>query len=101
MLTLNSDPPSTAAASARQTYGEFGKDARFAVDSDRAAVLLRNDVVADRQAEAGAFPGWFGRKERLEQLVADLAWNARPVIAHAYFHGLAEIAHCHGQGPPE
>ena len=85
MLTLNGDPPSTAAASARQTYREFGKDARFAVDSDRAAVLLRDDVVADRQAEAGPFAGRLGRKKRLEQFVPDLGRDAGAVVTHPDF----------------
>ena len=46
-----------------------------AVDLDRAAMLLGDDVVADREAEAGAFAGRLGREERLEQ--------ACPVISGA------------------
>ena len=47
----------------------------FAVDIDRAAVLLRDDVPADRQAEPGALAGRLGRKERLKQFVAD-PWSS-------------------------
>jgi hypothetical protein len=38
-------------------------------------MLLGHDVVANREAEAGPFPGRLGREKRLEQLVLDLRWN--------------------------
>src|SRR5258708_37026018 len=82
---------------AGQTYCEFGERAELAIDADRAAMLLGHDVVTDRRAGAGAFAGWFGRKERLEQLVSDLARDAGPVVAPPYFDGLAEIASRHRQ----
>ena len=47
---------------------ELGKLAETAVDRDRAAMLLGDDVPADRAAEAGAFTGRLGRKEQLKQL---------------------------------
>ena len=55
-----------------------------------AAVLLRDDVVADRQAEAGALAGRLGGEERLEQLVPDLGRNADAVVAHADLDRVAE-----------
>ena len=61
----------------------------LAVDRDRAAVLLGDDVVGDRQAEAGAFAGRLGGEERLEQLVADVLGDAGAVVAHADFHRVA------------
>jgi hypothetical protein len=38
-------------------------------------MLLGHDVVADREPEAGAFPGRLGREERLEQFVFNLGRN--------------------------
>ena len=55
-------------------------------------MLLRDDVVADRQAEPRPFAGWLGREERLEQLVPDLGRDAGPVVADADLDGIAEIA---------
>src|SRR5205085_898335 len=77
---------------ARQTYREFGERAGFAVDLDRAAMLLGDDVVADRQTESCPFAGRLGREEWLEQLVANVRRDAGPVVAHPYFDSLAEIA---------
>ena len=65
---------------ARQAHGELGERAHLAVDLDRTAVLLRDDVVADRQAEPSALTGRLGREERLEQFVPDLGRNAGPVV---------------------
>jgi hypothetical protein len=50
----------------RQAYRELGELADPAIDGDRPAMLLRHDVVADREAEAGALAGRLGREERLE-----------------------------------
>jgi hypothetical protein len=54
----------------RQADREFGELAKRTVDLDRSAMLLRDDVIADRKAEAGALAGRLGREERLEQFVA-------------------------------
>ena len=54
---------------AGQADRELGEFADLAVDLDRAAMLLGDDVIADREAEPGAFAGRLGREERLEQLV--------------------------------
>ena len=51
---------------ARQADDELGEFVRSAVDLDRAAVLLGDDVVADRQAQSRAFAGRLGGKERLK-----------------------------------
>ena len=84
--------------SAGQSNSEFGELADPAVDLDRAAMLLGHDVIADREAKAGALAGRLGREERLEQLVLDLGWNAGAVVANADFHRIAEIARRHFQG---
>ena len=52
----------------RQTDREFDELTLSTVDLDRAAVLLGNDVPADRQAKTGALAGRLGREEGREQL---------------------------------
>src|SRR4051812_34369489 len=66
----------------RQTDREFGVGARLALDRDRAAVLLGDDVVANRQTQARALAGGLGREERLEQPVPDLGRYAGAVVAY-------------------
>jgi hypothetical protein len=44
-------------------------------------MLLRHDVIADRETESRAFTGRLGREERLEQLVLDLGWDTGAVVA--------------------
>src|SRR5205823_7738132 len=82
----------------RQAHREFGEFPDFAVHGDRAAVLLRYNVVADRQTEAGSFAGRLGRKERPEQLVLDLGPDAGAVVAHPDLDRLAILARRHPQG---
>src|SRR5580692_10630574 len=68
---------------ARQPYRELAVVADLAVHGDVAAMLLRDDVVGDRQAETGAFAGRLGGEERLEQLVPDVGRYAGAVVPHA------------------
>src|SRR3984893_8290021 len=77
---------------ARQADREFGEIADPAVDLDTAAVLLGDDVVADRKPEAGPLAGRLGRKEGLEQLVFDLGWNAGAIVSDAEFNRVAGIS---------
>src|SRR5262245_43678675 len=91
ILTLITLPRSGRAPTARQAYGEFGEGPRLALDLDRAAMLLRDDVVADRQAEPRPFAGWLGREKGLKQLGADLRLNARPVVAHSDLNRLTKF----------
>jgi hypothetical protein len=51
---------------ARQPDSELAKLANRALDRKAAAVLLRHDVVADRETKAGSFASWLGGEERLE-----------------------------------
>src|SRR6516165_5320415 len=83
---------------ARQAYRELGEFAGFAVDLDRAAVLLRDDVPADREAETRPFSGWLGREEWLKQLVPDFGRDAGAVVAHPDLDRLAQIAGRHLEG---
>src|SRR5215472_14801085 len=66
----------------RQPYRELSEVADFALDRDRAAVLLGHDIEADRQAEPGALAGRLGGEERLEQLLPVFPGNADTVVAH-------------------
>src|SRR6516164_1866773 len=83
---------------ARQAYRELGEFAGFAVDLDRAAVLLRDDVVADREAQSGALAGRLGREKRLKQLVPDFGRDTGAVVAHPDFDRLVQIAGRHLEG---
>src|SRR5262245_48683898 len=60
---------------ARQAYHELAVLASLALDRDCAAMLLRDDVVRDRQTKAGTLAGRFGGEERLEQFVPDVGRN--------------------------
>jgi hypothetical protein len=53
---------------ARQVHRELGEDAGLAVDRDRAAMLLGDDVVADRQTSPVPSP---------VGLVVKNGWNSR------------------------
>jgi hypothetical protein len=55
-------------------------------------VLLCDDVVADRQAEAGALAGWLGGEERLEKFVPDVCRDTGAVVPDADFDRIAGIA---------
>src|SRR5215469_11968968 len=54
--------------SAGQSNRELREIADLAVDSNRTAMLLGLDVVADREAKAGAFASRLGREEWLKEL---------------------------------
>src|ERR1051325_11813200 len=83
---------------ARQSDGEFGELADAALDLNGAAVLLRHDVVADRQSQAGSFASRLSREERLEELVLHVSRDADPVVACTDLDGIAQIARGHLQG---
>src|SRR5262249_17564169 len=75
----------------REPYRELAVFANLAFDRNAAAVLLRDDVVADRQAKAGALPGRLGGEERLEQLVPDLLGDADAVVANPDLHRVGQL----------
>src|SRR5262249_10889975 len=80
---------------ARQADCEFGELAGPAVDSNRAAMPLRDDVVADRQAQPGALAGRLCREEGLEEFVPELGCDAGAIVAHPDLDLLAELARRH------
>jgi hypothetical protein len=69
-------------SASRQPHRKLGKITDLAIDRDGAAVLLRYDLVADRQTKPGALAGWLGREKRLEQLVPIFRRNTDAIIAH-------------------
>src|SRR6516162_1627461 len=79
-------------SASRQPHRELGEVTDFAIDRDGAAVLLRYDLVADRQPKPGALAGRLGREERLEQFLAMLGRNADAVVADADLDTFAELA---------
>src|SRR5215471_17408110 len=79
-------------SASRQPYRELGEVTDFAIDRDRAAVLLRDDLVADRQPKPGALAGRLGREERLEQLVPVFRRNTDAIVTHPDLDALAELA---------
>src|SRR5438067_1980101 len=82
---------------AGQADGKLGERAGFALDPDRAAMLLGDDVVADRQSEPGAFAGRLGREKRLEQAGAVFRRDANAVVVYPDLDHIAEIARPHLQ----
>src|SRR5690348_16504376 len=56
-------------APARQLYRELGKAADFAIDCDRAGVLLGYDLEAYRQPKSSPLAGRLRCEERLEQFL--------------------------------
>jgi hypothetical protein len=53
---------------------------RLGIDQNLAPVPLHHDIIADVQAQAGAFARRFGGEERVEQLVQMLRRDAGPAI---------------------
>ena len=53
-------------------------------------MLLDNDVVAQRKAEARSFAGGLGRKERIEHLFLHFRRNTGTVVANPDFDAVAE-----------
>src|SRR5215472_15051754 len=76
----------------RQADRELGECINLTVDCDRAAMLLGDDVVADREAEPRTFPGRFRSEERLKKTVAVFRRDAGAIVAHPDLDGLTEIA---------
>src|SRR6516165_5936416 len=76
----------------RQPHRELGEVTDFAIDRDGAAVLLRYDLVADRQPKPSTLASRLGREERLEQLVPVFQGNADAVVADPDLDAFAELA---------
>src|SRR5207237_6669618 len=76
---------------------EFSELADPAIDSDRAAVLLGHDVIADRETEPCPLAGRLGGEEGLKQLVLNLGWNADAIVSHLHLDRIGEIPRRHLQ----
>src|SRR6187397_2644406 len=84
-------------ALARQDDADLGEGAGLRIDLDRSSMLLDHDVVADGEAEAGAFAGRLGGEEGIEDLLAHVGRNAGAVVADTDLHTIAEAFRCCGQ----
>src|SRR6516162_10125482 len=76
----------------RQPHRELGEGGDFDIDRDGAAVLLRYDLVADRQPKPGALAGRLGREEGLEELVPVFQGNTDAIVKHPDLDAFAEFA---------
>src|SRR5215472_3211084 len=102
MLTLIQSPKGAVACLvAWQANRELGERPRPALDGDCAAVLLRDDVIADREAQSRALAGGLGREERLEQLVPDLGWDAGAVVPYPHLDDIPILTCGHGEDGTE
>src|ERR1700676_996528 len=81
----------------RQAEGELGERAGLAIDRDRDALLLRDDVVADREPEARALARRLRREEGLEEPIAVFGWDADTVVAQLNLDRVAQIPRPHRQ----
>ena len=54
-------------------------------------MLFNDDIVAQREAEAGSLAGGFCRIERIEHLFLHLGRNAGAVVADSNFDAVAEV----------
>src|SRR5690242_3325752 len=79
-------------SASRQPHRELGEAADVAVDCDRAAVLLRYNLVADRQPKPGALARRLGREEGLKQFLPVFLRNADAIVAHPDLDAVAELA---------
>ena len=61
-------------------------------------MLLHDDIVTYGETEASAFPGRFGRKERIKYLVFDFRRNANSVVADPDLHAVAKAFRRGGKG---
>src|SRR5207248_2024002 len=75
----------------RQPNDELGVLPILRLEDQLSLVSLDDDVVADRQAEAGAGAGGLGGEEGVEDLVADGLGDAVAVVADADLDALAEV----------
>src|SRR6478735_8434687 len=76
---------------ARQYHSDFRKFARLGIDLDRAAMLLHDDVVTDREPKPCALSGGFRREEWIEHLLPDVGRNAGAVVADPDFNAVAKV----------
>src|SRR5262249_45622335 len=61
------------------------------VDIDRSAMLLDDDVMADRQAQPCPFARRFGGEERVEHALPHLGWNAVAIVTNPDLDAVPEV----------
>lgn len=69
---------------------ELRELARLALGAQLSVVLLRDDLVADREAEPRPLAGRLRREEGAEELVGDVVPEARAVVANPDLHAVAD-----------
>ena len=84
------DLPSDAAPRGRTIRNSVNSPGCVSTSID-AGMLLDDDVVAERQAEAGPFAGRLGREERIEHLLLHLGRDAGAVVADPDLDAVAEV----------
>src|SRR5262245_25528298 len=77
--------------SARQNNFDLSELAGLRVDFDQASVLFDDDVMADREAKAGAFSGRLSGEEWVKYLVFYFRRNTSAVISDRDFHSITEV----------
>src|SRR5579862_5077768 len=61
----------------------------------QSSAVAFDDVVRNKKSQAGAFAGFFGREERLEELRLQFFGDSVALIGHAHANALLYIAHFH------
>ena len=89
-----------SAATTRQGDNELGKSAGLGLHVDPAAMLLNNDVVRHRQAEAGTLTSWLSGEERIEHLLFYIGPDLRPILIATQRRTLIVFVRCHDLSPP-
>ena len=64
------------------------------VDLDRSGMLLHDNVMAERKAEARAFSSGLCREERIEHLFPHLRGDTGAVVADPDFHTVGDATFC-------
>src|SRR5262245_37484298 len=75
----------------RQNDPDLGELAGLCINLNCARMLLDDDVVADREAKAGALAGRLGGEKRVEHLFFHVRRNTGAVIANPDFHPVAKV----------
>ena len=73
-------PAPSASASGRETRNSVRPGRRLDLDL---GIVVGDQAPDDVEAQAGAFSDRLGGEERFEQALADLGWDARPVVDDA------------------
>src|SRR5579862_7873899 len=74
----------------RQNNPKFGELAGLGIDLYGPAMLLDDDVMADREPKPRTFTRWLGGEKRIEHLFPNLRRNADTIVAYPDLHVVAE-----------